>query len=94
MVEIFGDGFDDPVAIGKLCRGRLRSCRGDERGGVVDEESAGALFGGVVDSFERGGVAVGLVGRTISRRTEGMPAFAKWAAILAPMVPAPRTATF
>ena len=65
----------------------------DQRGLVVGEESAGPLLGGVLDAFQRGGVAVGLAGSTMSRSSEGTPALAKCAAMREPMVPAPRTAT-
>src|SRR5689334_16749074 len=36
---------------------------------------------------------LGWSGRTMSSRSTGNPALAKWAAMRAPMVPAPRTAT-
>ena len=61
--EILGDGFDDPVAIGDFIEVVFEVAGGDELGVFVDEESAGAEFDDAFDSLQRGGVAIGLVGK-------------------------------
>src|SRR5271163_1883955 len=61
--QIFGDGFDDPVAGGYLGKVVFKIAGGDEGSGVVCKKSTGPQFGGVVNSLERGGVAIGLVGK-------------------------------
>ncbi len=89
-LEVFDDGFDNPVAVRELSEIVLEVARFDERGFIVGEESAGTLLQGVLNALQRRRVAIRFVPVT-SRSSAGMPALAKCAAMREPMVPAPRT---
>ncbi len=62
-VEVFGDGFDDPIAIAQAAEIVFEIAGRDQRLGGIGEETDGPLFGGVLDAGERGGVALGLIGK-------------------------------
>lgn len=57
------------------------------------EKSAGLLLSGGISPASAAALRFGWLGRTMSSRRAGIPALAKWAAMRAPMVPAPSTAT-
>jgi len=92
-LEVLGDGFDDPVAVPDLRKMIVEVARLDECGGIVGEESGGRCLAAVSIPFMAAALRPAAFGRTISRRREGIPALAKWAAMREPMVPAPSTAT-
>ena len=90
--EVFGDGFDDPVAVCDLREVVVEVAGGDEAGGFGNEERGRAAFERGFDAIARGLIAT-LRRRTISSSSDGICALARCAAMREPMVPAPRTAT-
>ncbi len=59
-LEIFDDGFDNPIAVRELREIVLEVARFDQRGFVIGKESTGPLFQGVLNALQRGRAALGL----------------------------------
>ena len=57
-VEFFGDGFNDPVALGEFSEIVFEVAGRNERRKRVSEEAAGATFPGGFEAFFRGGAAI------------------------------------
>jgi hypothetical protein len=52
--EIFGDGFDDPVAVFDLREVVIEAAGGDQAGGFGNEEGGGAAFQRGIEAIARG----------------------------------------
>ena len=85
-VEPLDDGLDDPVASREASQAGVEAGGRDQRPRVGSEERVGLERPRALQSLRRG------VGVT-SSSSDGTPALAKWAAICAPITPAPSTAT-
>ncbi len=60
--EIFGDGFEDPLAASDAAEIVFEVAGGDEILGGLGEEADGPLFGGALDAGESSGVALRFIG--------------------------------
>ena len=106
--QILGHGFDNPIRIAEPRQVVFEIARGDQAGRFGSEKSRGPRLPGRLqarryDAIAHRGAFEGqpvsfFLGRKsrgmMSSRMQGMPAFARCAAMRAPIVPAPSTAAF
>ena len=92
-LQIFCDGFDDPVAVRDVFQVVFEVAGSDECSGSGVKKAAGFCLAAFPIRPAQRRCDWADLGRTISSNKAGMPALAKWAAMRDPMVPAPSTAT-
>src|SRR5258708_35140680 len=70
-VEIFDDGFDNPVAVFELMEVIFEIARRDQRWFFVREKTGRPLLDRVFDALERGRVAIRLIGYNDVQKKNG-----------------------
>src|SRR4029453_5963234 len=98
-IQLLDDGLDHPVGVGNPTEVVVEASHGDECGAIRRKERIGSQLAGPLEAgpprfFLQARARPALaVASSRSSSKAGTPAFAKCAAIWAPIVPAPRTAT-